>query len=575
MKEYNISINATNKKIDNCAISFASNKKHNLDFHILSDNTIIIGDINIHNKTDLIKKYSIEKVMGNTADNYALINHLYKLKGMHFVNELIGEFSFVLYDKIQSKLFAVRDQIGVKTLFWIKNDNGYVFASDLFLLNKYFNKQEINSDYLKEFIESTGVIDSELTPYKKVKRVSSGSLLFIKEEFCKKINYWDLSNIRGDIYYKNESDYAEEFSSLLSKAVKDRLSVQKTNAIMLSGGLDSTSIYAIAKTIERSEREYRIKSVSAVFDELIECDEREYINDLLQRYKDRGEYLNFDNILMFENFPNNFPFSYEPNVNSISYDFTYNLIKKSVESGMSNILSGYAGDHLLTGSLYVTRDFINRGKIGKAFSYITNYSISTNTSAFQNFLDYTVVPNVSKQFIKNKKSALNVALNNKMKKIKYFHQKELFYQISNAKSHLYTDRVIGAISSADIHHPFLDRRLIEYIYRIPGELRFQDNYTKFILRKSMNQYLPNKITNRINKTTHLAYTYKSLQRNWARIFKFMENPLIVEKFELVSIENWKKELENWRNGIKISDDFWTLFALELWLIQVYEKVRSY
>ncbi|MEB9936440.1 asparagine synthase, partial [Bacillus cereus] len=87
------------------------------------------------------------------------------------------------------------------------------------------------------------------------------------------------------------------------------------------------------------------------------CDEREYIYDLINKYHAKEIFLNCDNILLFENFPDNVPFSYEPNVNSISFNFTYNTVKKAVDNGLSNVFSGYAGDHLLTGSLYTARDF--------------------------------------------------------------------------------------------------------------------------------------------------------------------------------------------------------------------------
>ncbi|MEB9955793.1 MULTISPECIES: asparagine synthase-related protein [Bacillus] len=161
-----------------------------------------------------------------------------------------------------------------------------------------------------------------------------------------------------------------------------------------------------------------------------------------------------------------------------------------------------------------------------------------------------------------------------MKNIKHFHQKELYYQMSNAKSHLYTDRVIGAIAGADINHPFLDRRIVEYVYKIPGELRFSEENTKHILRKSMEKHLTSSIVNRFDKTTHLAYIYKSMRQNWDSIFKVMENPLVVEKLNLISSDLWKEEMKKWRNGNQNRDDFWPLFAIELWLIKYYRKLND-
>ncbi|WP_420974889.1 asparagine synthase-related protein [Bacillus thuringiensis] len=560
-------------KVDNYQFSFASNER-NLVNEFNFEDVLIVGDIALHNKEEIIKKYNLDKRLDTNIENEKLLVYLYKKNGIEFVEDMVGEFAFILYDQKKQKFYAIRDQMGVRTLFWIKYNNCYIFASDIFLLTKFFNLNDINFNYFKEFHERNGIVDTEITPYNNVYRVPSGGYIISTKDTFNLHKYWDLSCISETIVHKKESDYWEEFSQLLFKSVEDRLIKGMGNSIMLSGGMDSTSIYAIGKNLEKMDNGFRVEGVSAVFDELKECDEREYIYDLINKYHAKEIFLNCDNILLFENFPDNVPFSYEPNVNSISFNFTYNTVKKAVDNGLSNVFSGYAGDHLLTGSLYIARDFLRKGQFVKALSYVTNYSIVNNTSAFENFIQYILTPNILKEHNVVKSTTYYEEIGKKFKNIKHFHQKELYYQMSNAKSHLYTDRVIGAIAGADINHPFLDRRIVEYVYKIPGELRFSEENTKHILRKSMEKHLTPSIVNRFDKTTHLAYIYKSIRQNWDSIFKVMENPLVVEKLNLISPDSWKEEMKKWRNGSPNRNDFWTLFAIELWLIKYYRKLND-
>jgi asparagine synthase (glutamine-hydrolysing) len=560
-KKFNLKTNTVDGYIDGLRYEVASsNGVFPFNFH--SNNTWVIGDIELHNQQELSKKYRIKE--GSSVEY--IIGKLYQAKGISFVEELIGNFSFVLYDKDTNKTYAIRDQVGVKTLFWIRTNEELVLSSDIFLLKEYLKKETLNTEYFHEFYYRNGIIDSSLTPFQDIYRLSSGCFVQIDGSSERIKEYWDLANYQERIHYKNEDDYYEEFSHILKKSTESRLKKGSSNSIMLSGGLDSTSIYALSKQIQK-QGNFKVTPVSAVFDELKECDEREYIKGLLKKYNDKGVFQNFDDLLMFQNFPKSIPFSDEPSVNSISYNFTKKIVEKSTQHGFNNILSGFAGDHLLTGSLHVTRDLLKEGKIKKALDIITNYSIVTNSSAFNNFIKYTIFPNIPKEHLKGNNGSYYSFIKDKLSGLKYDSQKELYYQITNAKSHLYTDRTIGGYTNADIQHPFLDRRLIEYVFKVPGNLRFTGRDTKYILRKSMKGSLTNEILSRVNKTTHLAYTYKSIRENWNEIYSIMKEPLISSEFNLVSPDAWKNELEKWRNGVQVSDQFWTIFSLELWLKQ--------
>lgn len=532
----------------------------------------IIGDITIHNKSEIIKKYRFDSDTYSYNDNH-FFNEMYEMSGIDAIADLVGEFSFVLFEKETETIHAARDQLGVKTIFWIENENQFIFSSDIFLLTKYFDLNDINESYFEEYYYRDGLIDICETPFNPIKRISSGNYLKIKNNQVSDIKYWDLVNVKQKIIYKENNEYYEKFKQTLLLAVESRLKLTDQNCVLLSGGLDSTSIYALSNECESLNHKYNVTSTSAVFNELKECDEREYIEELLMKYNKNGDFINYDNKLMFEEFPNNIPFAYEPNVNSITYEFTAPLIESSVEKGYSNILSGFGGDQLLEGTLYTARDYLNKMQIKKALSTITEYSIYTNSSAFKNTLNYLLFPDIAKGYIANNSNYLK-EMRSKLKRIDTFNQRDIYYQITNAKAHLYMDRVIGAIYGADIHHPFLDRRLIEFVYTIPGELRFDSYMSKIILRKSMSEVLTNNIVNKVNKTTHLTYIYKSLRTNWPYISNSFKDPIVVNRLKLTTKDDWEKGLLMLRNGLETPPGFWTLISIEIWFLKLEEKRRG-
>lgn len=247
-------------KSHNINMIYATNQSmHNKQFQF--GDFFIIGDIKIHNKKELISKYDLEYGQSNES----LIIQMYKRKGIACIDDLVGEFSCVIFDKKYNRVYAIRDQIGVKPLFWVCKKDEYIFSSDIFLLKDFFDAQDLNYDYFREFYERNGTIDIPSTPFKEVSRISSGHYVIIDEKVIASCQYWDLSDIKMELKYQDESEYFEKFYEILNEAVNCRLIKGKRNSVLLSGGLDSTSIYSLAKRNEENS----ISSVSAVFDELI------------------------------------------------------------------------------------------------------------------------------------------------------------------------------------------------------------------------------------------------------------------------------------------------------------------
>lgn len=525
---------------------------------VVEDNLLLLGECNLHNRQELTEAYDLSV----TATTSEILMTVYKKLGSSFIREILGEFSFVLYDGNTKNIITYRDPLGLRTAFYTKISQYLVISSDLFLLESSFTK--LQKDYFKFFYYTNGFLEQSLTPFENVYRVRKGTYIqHINFNESKEKKYWDLVDLPS-LNYRNKEDYAKELKNRLSSATQNRMLDRTHCAVMLSGGLDSTSVYALA------QESYPISSVSAVFDELKESDERQSIEEVLGMYQGKGHFTPCDDVLILSKFPYNSPFTYEPVVTAMTHEFTLHTLEFAKSLKFNEILSGFGGDQVLFSSLYTTGDYLKKGQIKRILETITEYSIRTNSSALSNLAKYTLFPKVYDDVLNHIEGLNQFEDYASYQSIKSPAKQMLYFQIQSLSTS-YLDRTLGAMTNIDVRHPFLDQRLIEFLFQIPAEVSYSNDFEKQLLREAMQGYLPNSILTKLNKTTHLAHTYKSIRNHWNQIFLYMSKPIYIIEMDLIDLEKWQTYLNQWRQGVKVSDNFWTLFAIEWWFIKYHAR----
>lgn len=529
-----------------------------------NDDLLIFGDIRIDNRGELL---NILEIDNHDIDNEELVMFLYKHYGIDCFKKLVGEFSFVIWDKICRQAVAVRDQIGIKTLFWMKDNTSIWFASDIFLLENLFSLTKLNKSYFTEYYVFHGVGDTSLTPFSMVNRIPSASILNISSDREIIKNYWNVWDNTQLIQYKYQFEYEEHFRLLLGDAVNHRL--QEANTIAMSGGLDSTSIYALAKQIETKNYTKKTVAICGIFPKYKESDESHYIDFVLNMYKDQAHYVLSDGYRIFQNFPEDSPWIFEPTVNSFTYMFTKSIIEKAKTVGATNLLSGYAGDHILSGSSSVIADLVKTFQLSTALKYCFEYAQKTRRSFSQVLWREGVAPNFKKNL--NREVGLSInGINKNLPGTMTFNQKDFCRKLLGTKAHIFMDRTIAGEIGIDVHHPFLDRKLIEFMFRIPGTLRWNNGTTKFLLRHAMETLLPKEVLRRENKTTHHAIIYLGLKENWVHFFPEFSKSRVAN-LGLIQKEEWINMLKKCGQGYVARNDFWVLLAIESWLFRLEKK----
>jgi asparagine synthase (glutamine-hydrolysing) len=533
------------------------------------NNCYLVGDVRIDNREELLALLPYPQA---DMSDERLVLHLVQEKGLDVLNLIFGEFSFVIWDTTRQKILLVRDQIGIKTLFWTLQATTFYFASDIFLFESCINLHRLNDEYFIDFYKSNANPDSEITPFKDLFRIRSGTRVLIDPRGVSSQCYWSISNVDQSINYRDLNEYTEHLFHLLKESVQCRLNAVHPNAVLMSGGLDSTSVFAIAQYLARFNEDYMTFAVSGVFDLHKSCDEREYIDLVLQQYNTDPRFEVCDDYGIFLNFPHDTPFLFEPAVNAATYAFTRALIERCAKEGAKTILTGYGSDHVMGGSEAVLADLAGQLKLKALFQQIYPFALYRRLSLPKVLWHSAIAPHFNQGIIKDWTANRKADYINELMQIKSFNKKDFYRQFSGTKARIFPDRVIAAEFGVDIGHPYLDRRIIEFLYSIPGELRWNAGTPKWLLRRTMENKLPYEVVWRINKTNHLPLTFQGLRNSWPQLYPVVRNGR-VSQFELIDLEEWRAAIEQWRQGYLTRDDLWVLLAIEIWLYRLEQKLN--
>jgi len=539
---------------DCCSFMSIENCKYKHDISNMSnDKVCIFGDIELFNMLELCSKYGIP------FHKKSLIQ-LYEKCGSVIFSQLNGEFTFILFDKLKKKLFLIVDSLGIKELFW-SFSNGILDAStDLFLLKEVIELERQNPKYFKDFLKMGGTYTGKETPYTNVFRILPGSYVSINlvSNEIQENKYWDLSDVCMLTRYTTEEAYFEQFRHLLAEALDRRLLLEK-NGVAMSGGLDSTTLFAISKKfVDKTD----IIPISGIFTQLHDCDETQLIQQVCSMYGTTPKLVNCDDSGMLVNYPEQYPNSDEPQCPSLSSSFTMKILKYASQNNITNLIDGYAADYLLTGTPLVSADLMNHGKILQSLKHIKDTG---------RMYDESVYETIYKNLIRRKNEIDETMLNNvknTLARIKTHNQRNIYTQIFHSRTFKLLDRTLAPKFNLSVRHPFLDKDLIEFVYAIPGEMLFQKAKDKYLIREGMKYYLPSDVLRKTQKTQHISLSFKGINEVWSKIFPEVEK-YRQQRFSETDItkEKWIEMLQNFRSGKDFSNKIFTMLCLELWLAQ--------
>lgn len=213
------------------------------------DGVGIVFNGEIYNFKALRKELSGSGFAFKTNSDTEVILHLYRQKGLKFVNDLQGMFAVCIYDPRIQKVYLFRDRIGVKPLYFYRDKNKFLFGSEIKSILAVTHTRNIDQRSLQRFL-AFRFVPSPDTIWADVKKVDPGTFLEIDISTLntRTQRYWDITFAAS----KRElhRNYLAEFEDLFLSAVEKRLlAADVPVGILLSGGLDSSLVAASAKKL--------------------------------------------------------------------------------------------------------------------------------------------------------------------------------------------------------------------------------------------------------------------------------------------------------------------------------------
>ncbi len=200
-----------------------------------------------------------------TIGDGELILRAYLLWADDCPKHLLGDFAFAIWDPRTPRLFCARDHMGMRQLIY-HHAPGKIFAfateADALVAHPKVPKR-VNEARIADFLDDLEGIDFISTFFEEVFRLPPASSLVVDAEKCLQTRYWTLS-CGDELRLSDDQAYADAFVAVFTEAVRCRLRSSKSPGSMLSGGMDSNSIAAVAGDLLSASGKAPLSTFSAV-----------------------------------------------------------------------------------------------------------------------------------------------------------------------------------------------------------------------------------------------------------------------------------------------------------------------
>ena len=574
-----------------------------------SNRYVISFNGEIYNHKNLRRKLSSDFNENNfwqgDSDTETLIECIDKWGLEMTLDNSYGMFAFALLDKIKNKFYLVRDRFGEKPLYWgFDNLNSFIFASEISAFKNLDNFSCHIDEKAVGLFFKYGYVPYPKCIYKNIKQLDPGKFLEINlnenkyssKKFPKEKTWWDLNKkfFNNPKVKKSDAFHINHLEKSLKSVINEFSLADVPLGTFLSGGIDSSLITSILQSTSKS----RIKTFTISFPE-----ENSEINTFDESIHATcvANFLGTDhqNIPLTENniteiIPKMAQVYSEPFSDASQIPTT--LLCESVRN--QNIivaLSGDGGDELFGGynrhkiapiifkyGKYLRPEFrkflglsienlpipefgLNKDKLQKIANAI--YSSDDLKNVYENIISLWNFPN---KVLFNKNQVSFNELNANSHSYKEYLPNELI-MLEDIQNYLVND-ILCKIDRASMHFgletraPFLDKRIAEIAFKLPLKMKIRNFEGKWILKKILNNYLPNNLIKKRKKGFSVP------------ISKWLRGPLNEWCNDLLSEELIKKqgfldfkEIEKIRikhmSGEKdLSSKLWAILMWQSWLL---------
>lgn len=547
------------------------------DAHSRSNQPMRRGSLLLSFNGEIYNHKALREELGplswETQGDAEVILAAYERWGIECVGRFEGMFAFALMDG--EKLYLVRDRFGKKSLFYHQNSGTFVFASEIKALKPFLKQVRMNEEGMLSYLSFLAPTPPH-TFYEGISKLDSGEWLRFERGAVTKHRYYDVcSSSHPSI--ENEASALEEIEERLNRSLALRLDTTAPTAALLSGGIDSALLCALA-----SAQGKKLHTFTLGYDEYGAYDERknacasadELGVDNTQVVISRTDFdAHLDELLIQMDEPLNDPAALP----------LYLLMKKIGSQGYKVVLSGEGSDELFLGY----RQYFEYLDIEKAASlhhknwlkkyFHAHFSMNREWEWYKRIFDETLLFRSSgEKFTDLQQNLLlrrNVRDNESLRFLEPY--RTLFEQSAHTHpaqwysaidlklfmgEHFLTklDRVSMA-HTIEARTPFLDHTLVDAVMAIRPEVRVGSGGTKYLLKQVAGRYLSEEILQRKKKGFSNPYMEWLIASNRLDLIREVN-----EQTGLFHTEEVDKYLDLARRG-RFKQHVWGLYVLSHWI----------
>jgi asparagine synthase (glutamine-hydrolysing) len=559
---------------------------------------MLMMDGRLDNRRELLAALDLPATVSDAACALAA----YEAWSDGFAAHLNGEFAIAIYDNAQRRLLLARDAIGIRPLYYFRNDRLIAFASEIKALLAHPDiPAKPDDEGLADFmLTSSRPIDrQEITCFAGISALVPAHLATATPNRFETTRYWDF-DCGHALRLRSFDDYADAFKAHFAEAVRRRLRSARPVAISVSGGLDSSSIFCQARQVSRAGLADAVpRGLSYVGARGSEADEDEYLLEIERAYEVAIERFSIEPLVgLVEGGPEQIRANETPLI-----DYSWQVSRQqhalAAAGGSRVLLTGHWGDQVLVSSAYLV-DLFDRLSWPMIRHHLHEYSRwygdSEGRSLSRRFLvdvarhhlPRAVVPPLkwirrrvfgverpkpwfSDAFLRR---ALRFA-NRPATTGSGFHsaQARALYLEARSKYHVHCiewHNKIAAQFGLDASFPMMDRDLLAFLMSIPGEMQNHGGVPRAILREAMRGVLPERIRVRSSKGNFSGVVNRGVAKDVSAICRALSEESCGVQLGYFDGSRLRPSLAALSTGLMRPDclDAWDLadlFGLEMWL----------
>jgi len=472
----------------------------------------IIFNGEIYNYIEVREKLKAKGYTFKTQSDTEVILAAYREYGTDCVNHFVGMWAFALWDKKEKFLFCSRDRFGIKPFYYIGEGKKFYFGSEYKVLKQTpVFSGELNTGQISRGLQLGWVCYRDETYYEKLRSLPAAHNLIYKDGQIRIEKYWDIDTSKS--FVGNEEAKRAKFKELFLDSIRLHMRADVEVGGCLSGGLDSS---AIASAVSTLFPESRFKTFTIYYPGKDEVDERPWVNEVMKKYPalEGFTYSPTDDDIA-ENFDRALYHADTPWAGSSPVS-QYFVMKLAAQHKIKVLLDGQGSDEFLGGYLHsfyrLVGGLLRNFRMGQAHREFYAHAKA------QQFPAVKMIDAAAKSFLTGMQSeqslyemeykkyypflSRDASVNFSLDRKEGSRLNRFLYHLtftSSLPSLLqYEDRNSMAFS-IESRVPFLDHRLVEFVFSLPDEDKIRLSETKYILRHSLNGLLPAAVAARKDK----------------------------------------------------------------------------